>query len=383
MKSIKLTKKDIKQIAESCVKNILKEDFFQNNMNNQYDNDEEEFETDNEPYFSQQDNHRNILIYLNNICKGIGGSTDYYDGYYVLNEKEDLIQIMLSFNPNNGELYVYDVEILTKNEARPDGLKLHRDKAFQAELRKLVENDLRTKVPVTLAMDYDGKTYLVQYRQIKDISQEPVGYFFSYKEDREIQAFAAARKIVIFLATVIMLILIISIAFMYISQREIQRMAVTDNLTSVYNRHSFYALAGRETARADRAGEPLSIAMVDIDFFKKVNDNYGHAMGDQVLKTTAGRIKNSVRKTDVLARYGGEEFIVLMPSTDSRDAFTIAERIRNSIEGCTFENMGGITVSIGLSERVDKEIIDDVINRADVALYRAKEAGRNRTVVYE
>ena len=111
MKSIKLTKKDIKQIAESCVKNILKEDFFQNNINNQYDNDEEEFETDNEPYFSQQDNHRNILIYLNNICKGIGGSTDYYDGYYVLNEKEDLIQIMLSFNPNNGELYVYDVEI--------------------------------------------------------------------------------------------------------------------------------------------------------------------------------------------------------------------------------------------------------------------------------
>lgn len=279
--------------------------------------------------------------------------------------------------------YVYDVEILTKNEARPDGLKLHRDKAFQAGLRKLIENDLRTKAPVTLAMDYDGKTYLVQYRQIKDISQEPVGYFFSYKEDREIQAFAAARKIVIFLATVIMLILIISIAFMYISQREIQRMAVTDNLTSVYNRHSFYALAGRETARADRAGEPLSIAMIDIDFFKKVNDSYGHAMGDQVLKTTAGRIKNSVRKTDVLARYGGEEFVVLMPSTDSRDAFTIAERIRNSIEGCTFENMGGITVSIGLSERVDKEIIDDVINRADVALYRAKEAGRNRTVVYE
>ena len=80
-------------------------------IESKYDNDEEEFETDNEPYFSQQDNHRNILIYLNNICKGIGGSTDYYDGYYVLNEKEDLIQIMLSFNPNNGELYVYDVEI--------------------------------------------------------------------------------------------------------------------------------------------------------------------------------------------------------------------------------------------------------------------------------
>lgn len=111
MKSIKLTKKDIKQITESCVKIMLKEDFYQNNMNNQYDNDEEEFETDNEPYFSQQDNHRNIIIYLNNICKEIGGSADYYDGHYVIDEKEDLIQIILSFNPNNGELYMYDMKI--------------------------------------------------------------------------------------------------------------------------------------------------------------------------------------------------------------------------------------------------------------------------------
>ncbi len=281
------------------------------------------------------------------------------------------------------EEYVYDVEIMAINETRQDGLKLHQDKAFQAKLRRLVENDLRNRAPVTLAMGFDGKTYLVQYRPIKDISQQPVGYFFSYKEDRQIQAFATSRKVVAVLATVIMLILILLVAYMHRSQREIQRMAVTDNLTSVYNRHSFYALAGREIVRADRTGEPLSIAMVDIDFFKRVNDNYGHAMGDQVLKTAAGQIKESVRKTDLLARYGGEEFIVLMPSTGAKDAFTVAERIRNSIEGCTFEGMGGITVSIGLSERVDKGIIDDVINKADAALYKAKETGRNRTVVYE
>ncbi len=281
------------------------------------------------------------------------------------------------------EEYVYDVEILAINEARQDGLKLHQEKAFQAKLRKLIEKDLRTKAPITLAMDFDGKTYLVQYRPIKDISQQPVGYFFSYKEDRQIQAFAMSRKIVAILATVIMLILILLVAYMHRSQREIQRMAMTDNLTSVYNRHSFYALAGREIARADRTGEPLSIAMVDIDFFKKVNDNFGHAMGDQVLKTAAGQIKDNVRKTDVLARYGGEEFIVLLPSTGAKDAYIVAERIRNCIEGYRFEKMGGITVSIGLSERVDKEIIDDVINKADTALYKAKEAGRNRTVVYE
>lgn len=281
------------------------------------------------------------------------------------------------------EDYVYDVEILAINDARQDGLKLHKDKAFQAELKKLIEKDLQNRAPVTLPMDFNKKTYLIQYRPIKDISKQPVGYFFSYKEDREIQAFAMARNVVSILATVIMVILILSVAFMHSSQREIQRMALTDNLTSVYNRHSFYALAGREIARADRTGEPLSIAMVDIDFFKKVNDNYGHAMGDQVLKTAAGLIKSSIRKTDILARYGGEEFIVLMPSTGAGDSFTVAERIRTSIGDHRFEKLGGITVSVGLSERAGREAIDDTINRADAALYKAKETGRNKTVVHE
>lgn len=107
MNKIRITKKDIEQITEACVKNILKEDFYQNDV----DDSEEEFETDNEPYFDQRQNHRNIMIYLNNICKAINGSCDYDNGLYLLEEPENLIQIILRFETTNGTLSVYDVYI--------------------------------------------------------------------------------------------------------------------------------------------------------------------------------------------------------------------------------------------------------------------------------
>lgn len=105
MNKIRITKKDIEQITEACVKNILKEDFYQNDA----DDSEEEFETDNEPYFDQQQNHRNIMNYLSNICKQIGGSFDYDRGQYWIDEPEDLIQIILDFETNNGTLSVHSV----------------------------------------------------------------------------------------------------------------------------------------------------------------------------------------------------------------------------------------------------------------------------------
>lgn len=105
MNKIRITKKDIEQITEACVKNILKEDFYQNDV----DDSEEEFETDNEPYFDQRQNHTNIMNYLSNICKQIGGSFDYDRGQYWIDEPEDLIQIILDFETNNGTLSVHSV----------------------------------------------------------------------------------------------------------------------------------------------------------------------------------------------------------------------------------------------------------------------------------
>lgn len=277
------------------------------------------------------------------------------------------------------EEYVSDVEISELTDQRQDSLKLHQNPLFLAKLKGLVEDDLHQKNAVSLSMTFGKKAYLIQYRLIHDISNRPVGYFYGLKEDSQIQAILAAKKILIILATMIMLILMFLVIYTYIGQQELRRLAITDQLTNIYNRHSFYLLAGQEIARAERSEESVSIAMIDIDYFKRINDSYGHAAGDEVIKTVVALIKDSIREADILARYGGEEFIVLMPATTLQNACTVAERIRKVVGGHRFKQVGHVTVSAGLAERIKKENIDTTIERADKALYEAKETGRNRT----
>ena len=135
---------------------------------------------------------------------------------------------------------------------------------------------------------------------------------------------------------------------------------------------------------ADRRKRPLSLLMVDIDFFKRVNDNHGHHTGDRVLQAVARLLNESIRPGDVMARYGGEEFTVILPDTDEDNA-AMAERLRRTIGDHSFNGpIGediGITVSIGCAGRwSDASAPEDLVKWADTALYRAKKTGRNRTV---
>jgi two-component system cell cycle response regulator len=133
-------------------------------------------------------------------------------------------------------------------------------------------------------------------------------------------------------------------------------------------------------------GKPLSVMMLDIDFFKAINDSYGHDAGDDVLREFAVRIRKSIRGIDLACRYGGEEFVIVMPETDLTVAGMIAERLRRSIAGETFAVNKGtkridVTISVGLATLDRKgEPVADVLKRADTALYRAKHDGRNRVV---
>jgi diguanylate cyclase (GGDEF)-like protein len=126
--------------------------------------------------------------------------------------------------------------------------------------------------------------------------------------------------------------------------------------------------------------------MLDIDFFKKFNDTYGHATGDAVLRTTANVIKSQLREYDIPSRYGGEEFCILLPQTNIEEAKVDAERLRSAVEQEEVEIEGGqkihLTISIGLAELDIKDMPDDLYMKADRALYEAKEGGRNRVVVY-
>lgn len=168
---------------------------------------------------------------------------------------------------------------------------------------------------------------------------------------------------------------------------EKEFMSVLDGLTGLYNRRQFEIGLEQEHNRTKRHPADFSLAILDIDFFKKVNDNYGHQYGDYVLKTVADLMKQSFRKTDLLYRYGGEELVMIMPETNIEGAVIPVQRLRSMVENYDFEYNGvktKVTVSIGLTMNYpDFLTAADLLKSADEALYRAKESGRNRVVLHE
>lgn len=174
---------------------------------------------------------------------------------------------------------------------------------------------------------------------------------------------------------------------------EVLKHATLDALTGYNNRHQFEKRLQETTATARRQSQPLCCIMSDIDFFKKVNDTYGHAVGDCVLKSVAKTIKKELRESDIPSRYGGEEFIFLLPNTNLKEAVVVAQRLRKkvekkkiNIEEYKIEGVKeiSVTISIGVSEfdKADKQP-EILYKNADSALYEAKEGGRNRVVVFK
>jgi two-component system cell cycle response regulator len=162
-------------------------------------------------------------------------------------------------------------------------------------------------------------------------------------------------------------------------------LAVTDELTGLYNRRYFDRHLSIMLEKAQSQERDMAVMLIDMDFFKAVNDTHGHDIGDAVLREFADRLRRNIRGVDLACRFGGEEFVVLMPDTDFRQAQTVAERVRHAVAERAFEADGarplGITVSVGVSlNESDTDTPEVMLKRADVALYRAKREGRNRVV---
>lgn len=157
--------------------------------------------------------------------------------------------------------------------------------------------------------------------------------------------------------------------------------ATRDNLTKLYNRRRFNEFLEAEIERSRRYKIPLSLAMFDIDHFKKINDTYGHTTGDIVLKELAKVVNETIRKYDIVARWGGEEFVILVPNSKAEETALMAEKIREKIEKYAFTEAGVVTCSFGATEYKDGDSIDSLVTRADQALYKAKEQGRNRVEI--
>lgn len=168
------------------------------------------------------------------------------------------------------------------------------------------------------------------------------------------------------------------------AERQLLQMATMDPLTGLANRTQFHARAAAELGRMQRSGEAVSLMLADVDFFKRINDEFGHDAGDTVLVRLAATLRKGLRDCDVLARWGGEEFLALLPACDSRGAYEVAERLRQDVAAMGIE-VGGrelsVTMSFGIAQVDADHDLLSATTQADRALYRSKHEGRNRVAV--
>ncbi len=160
-------------------------------------------------------------------------------------------------------------------------------------------------------------------------------------------------------------------------EAQLERLATTDMLTGLVNRSQFDVILKSELNRQHRYARPLSLIMLDIDYFKDINDSYGHDVGDQVLIELAHLLKRNLRKADCCARWGGEEFMLLAPETSLEQAVRLADKIRSAIKHTAFPLQNSVTASFGVVEVHSSESVKSVMKRVDNALYLAKEKGRD------
>jgi len=170
--------------------------------------------------------------------------------------------------------------------------------------------------------------------------------------------------------------------------KRVRRESLVDPLTGIQNRRAFDQSLAEFCEQAKTTNEPVCLLLVDIDHFKKVNDTYGHVVGDAVLKRVSAALNDTVRGGDVLARYGGEEFVLLLPNTPMEGAERVADNICNNVRNQAMDrsrvgkDIGKVTVSVGVALFHPKESTEEFVVRADTALYRAKESGRNRVCTH-
>lgn len=230
----------------------------------------------------------------------------------------------------------------------------------------LLSKEFYERMWVTISSGKSFKATLVNRKKNKEIFHEQQTITPILNDEQEVQYFVATGK---------------DITARVLAEQENELLARTDKLTGAANRHKGDEFLEESILQAQRYNHPLSVILLDVDFFKTVNDEYGHQVGDNVLVALSELVKKKVRQTDLFVRWGGEEFLLITPQTNSANADVLAEKIRLSVQEARFDEIKKLTVSCGVTEMIDQETAQELMVRADGALYGAKKTGRNKVVI--
>lgn len=293
-----------------------------------------------------------------------------------LREKNEFIRKILDVYP--GFLMITDgvsVRYMNQSFMRFLGLNIHEDVQKQ-------KVDIDRHLVVKENSFYKGKKF---HQWISDIIRHPeMDYVIHLKgvgdADEDSAIYLASQQSIP--GNDLYLVSFTDITLVEIIRLLFHEQSIKDPMTRVYNRKKFFEILEEEIERSQRYRRDLSLVMFDIDFFKRINDDFGHQEGDRVLLEIVALIRSYIRTNDIFGRYGGEEFVILLPETCKDGAFVIAERLREDIMAHDFKLNRSITSSFGIAEHEPGEDIDHLIKKVDDALYKAKNTGRNKVVIY-
>lgn len=242
-----------------------------------------------------------------------------------------------------------------------------------------IDNLLQEEKNLTYAFTHNQTDYIMYFVSILDTNDDHVGYVIKVSDYSLLQELEFERTLAISLLTILTVSIIGFMIFIAKDKIKLETLSTKDTLTDISNRYYFRQVALIEFEKAKRYRSALSFIMFDIDFFKKVNDTYGHKTGDIILKELALLVNKNIRQVDLFARWGGEEFIILLPETENKNALVVAEKIRHLVESHTFSKNLQITISLGVASfNASMTSVEQIIDQADIALYEAKNSGRNR-----
>jgi len=228
---------------------------------------------------------------------------------------------------------------------------------------------------------YNNHSIIISFVAVSNLDDKVVAYIVHYSFGDYVDIILNKVQKLFWLLSALAFVLSIGFAFILTNERKKQRsiheFAVHDALTGIYNRHGVNEILKQQLNEAKRSKKAFSLIFFDIDFFKHVNDTYGHEMGDYVLENIAKIISKEIRSSDIFARWGGEEFILFLPNTQLGHAVRLAEKLRIVIEEHSFSSIDSVTCSFGVTAMNADDTKESFLKRVDTLLYKAKESGRN------